>query len=1427
MNEMVQNCVEPEVLGASKAQSVSSPYPRIVRRTEQLLGETWTLHFSEDLQPLFEVQTTLTDALEALLMVETDGAYHQRIDVGSILCSVLVRSSVRELRLASPQFWTERFLLYALHQNAAPQSHDYEALKLHVQFFEEISPLLGPSEIEQVTAVEGLTKLHIPLRDVHDPPLLNSLSDLEERTAHYGQQILSRQNRYRSGFMERITQVGFDLAADYPIFRVYMLRFVAMLPFLDFDEDGTEVKRLLSETLRRACTASRHARRQNEDDRTLRPLPLALEWAFYCARFGARILPASWVAGATRSLVKRFARMLIAGQNIAEAEQTLDHLSESGRDATLDQLGELVVSEAEADTYLERVLILIRGFADTSQYGSYNKAGIPRPNVSVKMSALCAHFNPDDPEGTYTHVAPRVIQILRAAKEHQVFINMDAEHYLYRDLNFVVLKRILLDTEDLRDFPWVGLAVQSYLRDASKHVDDIIELGRLRGTVMPLRLVKGAYWDQETIEAEAHGFDAPQFLNKCETDIHFQQMCLKILEHADAVQLCVGSHNLRDHAFAHAAREILFPQAPLVEHQVLHMTSEPLAVAMAEMGWPVRNYIPVGSLLVGMGYLVRRIMENSSQVGVLTQARRGLEPGQALKRPSESYTEKRSAKTWVSHVDMHAQPGALPDFANVAPARLYRPEHRDSLQRAIDANSALSRIRVLDDPQRSGDTAPCFSPSEPEEVVGHIQNVSPEDVSGFVDRAWHAHAQWSELPSSGRSACLVRAAEILRMRRMEAAVLVAHEGGKARNEALADVDEAIDFLRFYAREAVRLCEDPETGDKRQSRGVVAVIAPWNFPLAIACGMTSASLVTGNCVLLKPARQTALVGEYLVRLLHEAGVPRDVLCALPGSGRTVGAALVHHEKVAGCVFTGSRAVGSWIFESMAHRIAPAIHPDKPRLPAKVIAEMGGKNAIIVTANADLDEAVSGALYSSFAHSGQKCSAASRIFVDERILELFRRRFTRAANDLKMGPALSPGVDVNPVIAKHEAERLMEAVVEGRAECEQVGGSVLVDRSQEWLERTGHLVGPTILEIPAEAYLDLGSIARRELFGPIVHLIPFKSLDQAIELLNDCEYALTGGVFSQSDDEIDLVLEKLECGNIYVNRPITGARVAIEPFGGFLHSGTGPKAGGTAYLEALCPIVATENPRNEALDLGLSEPPPISFNECLAFNLKRPAPAAVKLNESHGRIQRLRTALRSLPSDSMESQTKDHASELLDWMEHSLETLILHKDLNRTVPGQESYNRLNQRRGDLLLISAEGRISSHGLLHVIASLTLQNSVHITALDEETAQVWQLLAHRSDLSDLTVDEGPLLAACRDPRFATVVYDGFADELTTDLSALLQFPQTAGELRRFYSLSEGPFPPDWRDLCLSHLRTRAFAINTLRHGAPLNIDLGPLKQR
>ncbi len=1340
----------------------------------------------------------------------SDSAYRAQLVLKGASLLAAFFPDQKTIRLASARLSDELLLVEGVLSDRASEKEialrensQFIALKNHAEEIASLERTSFPTVSERVTKLYDLPDL----TDEKYARTRDAAGDLVTK-------LLSHLNEYRPVLFERFSDFGLGLTAQFALLRIHMLKFLAILPSLDHDQTGSEVKRLLIESMRRLLSDSKKASLLGKkgDERAL---PNSIYYAVMVAHTLSKLIPAGALAGLVRTSVRFMAKRFIAGESIELADQVLKELMNSGRDATLDQLGELVVSEKEADTYEARVLELIRGLGAHIPKGSKNSAGILRAHVSIKVSALCSDFKPEALEYSYSLVAPRLKNILLEAKKHEVFINIDAEHYHYRDIVFEIYSKLLLETPELADYQQTGIVIQAYLRDASTHLLDIVELAKKRGHTMPVRLVKGAYWDAETVEARAHGHLAPEFLNKEETDIHFRQLVVKIFENSPHLQLGLASHNFSDHCFAEALRSAHFPQLPEIEHQCLHMTYEALSTALAKMGWAVRNYVPVGSLLVGMAYLVRRIMENSSQVGVLTIMRSHKKKG-VIPAAIDVHQEKKASGA-ITFDEFEV--GLNSSFANVAPVRTYLQGERQWVVNAFEDFKASGLGHHFDTGRKlSGEKWEILSSSDRSILVGTINSASTQDCEAAIKEVSDSfnEGSWATMPALFRSQVLQRAAHLMLARRSELSALISYEAGKAIGESLGDVDEAIDFLCFYAREEVRLHKH---NSKVHARGPIAVIAPWNFPLAIPCGMVVGALVAGNTVILKSAEQTPLIAEALVSLLHEAGIPTNVLIHLPGLGETIGDQLVKDARIAGIIFTGSKAVGQIIMKNAASRFYTNALTGES-YPVKVITEMGGKNAIIVTANAELDETVAGILYSSFGHAGQKCSAASRVIVHQSVKDRLATRLKEAISDLQVGVAYDFSTFINPVITLEDQARLREQVKEASAEAREHGGVVHVDRSME--ELPGLCVGPTLIELPLARAKDPASFARRELFGPVLHLIGVRDNEEAIEVFNSVEYGLTGGIFSQSQDDIDAAVARLEAGNLYVNRTITGARVAIEPFGGFKLSGTGPKAGSRNYLEALHhnhlqgSLLASEELK---YDQGVD----YQFDLCRSSGL---APA--------GRTTRL-IDLGKLLVNQMEvlygaiaPSEKELVSEFNKWISRHWPSFITKKHLNRVIPGQESYNDLSLAGGKVLFLAYGKMPYGATLIRFLSALGAGAGVTVIARNQAAYDWWTkmvALCHKVGFSKENVDVffgSKELAhkAMDDESVSRLHYDGPA----SGLSKVYEYVYSKDRSRHMLLVSS-PFdthsPRDFKRHYEDFVFVRSLAINTMRHGAPLNLDL------
>jgi RHH-type proline utilization regulon transcriptional repressor/proline dehydrogenase/delta 1-pyrroline-5-carboxylate dehydrogenase len=1310
----------------------------------------------------------------------------------------------KEIRFYTPKLSQELFLLQQ------PDIYDLDFsrvkdLRFHSELVASLQTKNFPSSIQTLIATQGL------------PDLLNDpfYDKIDKRAQEIVKNLVGFLNEYRPTLFEDVSDFGLGLTAQYALLRIHLLKFLAILPSLDHDKKGIEVKRILIESLSRFLkdnNRARHAKKKGQE----RSLPRTYTYAIKIVFYLFKIIPALLLAKVIRSSVKVMAKRFIAGETIEKAEHSLKSLSLTGRDVTLDQLGELVVSESEADHYKNEVLKLINGFSLHVKKGELNKAGINRAHVSIKVSALCSDFKPHAFDYTYQLVGPRLKEILLAAKNEDVFINIDAEHYHYRDVVFKIYKKVLLETAELQDYSSTGIVIQAYLRDGYKHLKEIIELAKERKLCMPVRIVKGAYWDAETVEGDAHSFNAPQFLNKEETDIHFRQIILKILESHPHLKLAVASHNFADHAFAEAAKEILYPQVGEIEHQCLHMTYEALSTALAKMGWATRNYVPVGSLLVGMAYLVRRIMENSSQVGVLT-IMRSHKKHTSLKSAREIHLEKIKE----GKLSLDPSVSKLEDeFFNVSPLRIYLDDERIWMQSELedyvknDLNKAYINKFAC-----SGEMVKVLASSDPTINVGSIQFATVNDAEkalGIISKSYES-GEWANLKWSFRTACLVKAANIMLAKRMELSALIVYEAGKSINEALADVDEAIDFLNFYARTEAYYQKNMSD---LSSRGPTLVISPWNFPLAIPCGMVSSALVAGNTVILKPAEQTPLITQVLVDILHQAGIPENVLIHLPGEGETVGDFLVKDKRVSTIIFTGSKTVGMLIAESSRRRIYQ--NPlTKKHYPVKAITEMGGKNAVIVTQNAELDETVSGILYSAFGHAGQKCSACSRVIVHHSLKDKLAERLKAAVGDLKVGKSFSFDTTVNPIITKADQERIRNNVKEASLEAIESGGKVIVNRSEEMLD--GYCVGPAIIEVPTKKAFDRNSFSQREIFGPVVHLIGFSTLDEAASIFNATEYALTGGIFSQSQNDIDYLLTKIECGNIYINRTITGARVAIEPFGGFKLSGTGPKAGGKHYVLALHQVNdQSKNSIIETIHNGEGHQSPIY--------LKKPSRLSVQ-----SRLERMDKFLDGFVSNfesHFQGIFKNYKEVIRDykkWLDKNYVQFIEKEHKNRIIPGQINFNDYQLKAEHVLVVSVTNKPDLKSLVQVLSAIVSGCGVTVACRNQKSFDLWMGIKDQMILAGFSKEnievqfarEAELKVVMNDPKLSVIIYDGSILDYELNISQFFTDNKNDQRIKNILTNCDYIKTNDYYHQLLHFVWVRSLAVNTMRHGAPLDLDL------
>lgn len=942
-----------------------------------------------------------------------------------------------------------------------------------------------------------------------------------------------------------------------PAFKTQLFRFVDVLPSL---QSSTEVVRHLQEYL---------------GDRAV-----ALNPAFKIGLAASSLAPAL-VAKPVTAQITSMAREFVAGESPADLVKRFRQNAEHGVATTIDLLGETVVSQAEAEEFLQRNLDVLTIVSTALAKGippcvsDQGPSGpLPRLNLSIKISALTPDVNPADPEGSVHALKERLRPILRRAQELGALINFDMESYRFKPVTLALFTSIL-EEDEFRHGPAVGIAIQAYLRDAEADLRMLLAWARARSRPLTVRLVKGAYWDYETVLAAQRNWPVPVWSEKAQTDANYEKLSLILLEAHDIVTAAFATHNVRSCAQAIAQAQRLGVDSRAFEFQALFGMADDLKTALVAAGYRVREYCPIGDLLPGMAYLVRRLLENTSNEGFLRAKNLGEKTREEL---LENPLARRTAASLSEQKEPYPAPGSADPlvFQNAPNTDFSLPDARNQLRVALVSRATrqpevtplvVGKQTILS----HHETVPSINPAHPNQVIGHWTRATVADADAAVVAARSAQSSWACLRAPERAHFFRQVADLMETRRIDLVALEILEAGKPWIEADADVSEAIDFCRFYAVEAERLGKPTITqftpGEDNRAmfvpRGVGVVIAPWNFPLAILCGMAVAGAVMGNAIIMKPAEQTSLIAAELMQIFHDAGLPKGVINLVTGLGEDVGSHLVAHPAVDFVAFTGSRAVGLKIWET-AGRTVPG-----QRNLKRVVCEMGGKNALIIDADADWDEAIPAVLYSAFGFSGQKCSALSRLILHADIAKPFLHRLVAAADSFRIGDPAEPATVIGPVIDADAREKIMRLIEQGKSEAHLAYQAVI---PAELAKSGGYYVPTTIFsEVSPTA-----AIAREEIFGPVLSVFTARNLDEAFALANDSEYALTAGMFSRSPHSLDRARAELVAGNVYLNRGITGALVGRHPFGGYAMSGGGTKAGGAGYLENFVfPRVVSEN------------------------------------------------------------------------------------------------------------------------------------------------------------------------------------------------------------------------------------------------------------
>jgi RHH-type proline utilization regulon transcriptional repressor/proline dehydrogenase/delta 1-pyrroline-5-carboxylate dehydrogenase len=857
------------------------------------------------------------------------------------------------------------------------------------------------------------------------------------------------------------------------------------------------------------------------------------------------------VRTAVRQAMRIMGHQYVMGRNIGEALDRADQKKNRIYRHSFDMLGEAALTREDSVRFLEAYRSAIKTI------GSRNRSDdiFAAPSISVKLSALHPRFEFNQRDRVLAELTPNLIELARLAMANGIGLTVDTEEADRLMLTLDLFRRVFQDA-GLEGWSGFGLALQTYQKRADAVIDMLVDLAANSGRRIPLRLVKGAYWDSEIKHAQVEGFSGyPVFTRKANTDVSYIACARKVLEKREVCYPQFATHNA--HTIA-AVTEMAGDRIDY-EFQRLHGMGEELyGTVMQGEGFrhACRVYAPVGSHEDLLPYLVRRLLENGSNTSFVNRI---VDESLPVEKVAEDPIRKVAATTPVMHP-------MIP-----LPTHLYGSDRRNSsgvnLANELDVAELAAKMQpfaavrwdvapILADPPRPGDreAQENINPANFDDVVGTIRDASEEEVDQAIATAAAYAAKWDKTPAQDRAAMLESAADLMEENFGELMALCAREAGKTAHDAVSEIREAVDFLRYYAIQAREYFSSPivlpgPTGEHNElslhGKGVFACISPWNFPLAIFTGQISAALAAGNTVLAKPAEQTAAIAAFAVGLMHRAGVPRQALQLLPGDGGVVGARLSEHPGIDGVAFTGSTETARRINRSLAARDAPL---------ATLIAETGGQNAMLVDSSALPEQVVQDVIRSAFHSAGQRCSALRVLFLQNDVADRVMDLLAGAMQELVIGDPRFLVTDVGPVIDASALAALNSHIDRMEQEFRLIGKAPLGAGLR------GHFLAPCAYEIDSIKRLD------REIFGPVLHIVRFGSreLDRVIADINSTNYGLTLGVHSRIDRTQRYISDHVRAGNRYINRTMIGAVVGVQPFGGERLSGTGPKAGGPHYM-----------------------------------------------------------------------------------------------------------------------------------------------------------------------------------------------------------------------------------------------------------------------
>lgn len=859
---------------------------------------------------------------------------------------------------------------------------------------------------------------------------------------------------------------------------------------------------------------------------------------------------------AVHEVMKLLSEQFVVGRTIKEALKRSKPMMQKGYRYSYDMLGEVARTQKDADEYFDAYYNAITALGEANG----DQDLISGSSISVKLSALHPRYEFTKRETIVSVLVQRVKKLASHARDLGLSFTIDAEEADRLDMSLDIIKALFCDP-DFKEWNGLGIALQAYQKRAFYLIDWVIDLARQQGKRLQVRLVKGAYWDSEIKLSQVEGFqNYPVFTRKVNTDLSYLACAKKMLSAQDAIYPQFATHN------AYSVAAILTLMGGNQSHyqfefqnlQGMGKTLHNCLVDATKFNLPSRIYAPVGSHEDLLPYLVRRLLENGANSSFVNRISDQKTPIEAL---TKSPVAVIRALDQIAHSDIPL-PKAIYGDARVNSAGLDLSDlfSLQTLAEAMDVASKKTWQAVYAGCKeaQTKEFEYVTDPTNVQRQIGTVIKANREDAEQALLRAHDAFFDWDQRSVQDRAGCLRKAGDLMEAHTGDLIYLAVREAGKTLHDAVAELREAVDFCRYYAKLAEDTLVDQvlpgPTGEsnvlRMKGRGPILCISPWNFPIAIFAGQVAAALVCGNPVIAKPADQTPLTAALVVKLFHEAGVPEAVLQLMPGEGSVIGQALIENPLIKGVLFTGSNQTADRIQKTLANRSGPIV---------PFVAETGGINAMIADSSALPEQLVRDVLLSAFGSAGQRCSALRVLFIQEDIAETVIEMLSGAMAEMEVGDPLLFTTDVGPIIDVKAQQALQDHATTIASKTKLIYKVALPSWAQ-----AGTFIAPQAYELP-----DL-SLLKKEVFGPILHVIryPRKSLDAVIDSVNALGYGLTFGIQSRIDEQVEYIEKRIQAGNIYVNRNMIGAVVGVQPFGGSGLSGTGPKAGGPHYLARLC-------------------------------------------------------------------------------------------------------------------------------------------------------------------------------------------------------------------------------------------------------------------